>query len=225
MKNKQIAAFCAFIGGAIGLDKLYLTDFKKGWGMLIALISIAIFASWGTAWTVAWAFSIYGFVKAVQYLNMDDLKFQRKYNRVRTDSPPLLTTPTKSNSWGNSSQARSHTEKGITYFKEWNIEAALSEFIQASELNPHDGTTWFHMACCYSQLENKLAFDSIEKAVKYGFHDETRIKTHESLAWLRTQSEWKQFLENQYVLPLQLKKELLLNPIPEFRNNTNTHNK
>ena len=55
------------------------------------------------------------------------------------------------------------------------------------------------MGCLYSILERKdNSFFHLSKAVEKGFFDLDRIKTHDHLAYLRSQPEFDNFVANGY---------------------------
>ncbi|MGB3545899.1 MAG: NINE protein [Saprospiraceae bacterium] len=86
--------------------------------------------------------------------------------------------------------------KGVEYFKEFDFPRAISAFEQALQAEPRDLATHFNIACAYSQEEDAdKAFYHIDRAVALGFNDFTKIREHDSLAFLRIQERYPAFEE------------------------------
>ncbi len=90
---------------------------------------------------------------------------------------------------------------GIKKFKDYDYDGAIVDFVKALEINHKDIATHFNIACAYSLTEDKdKAFYHLSEAVKNGFNDVEKIKTHDALAFLRIQDEFDDFAENGYQL-------------------------
>ena len=88
---------------------------------------------------------------------------------------------------------------GVKKFKDYDFKGALADFTKAVEHLPNDVPTLFNLACTHSMLEeDEQAFFQLSRAVELGFNDVERIKTHDSLAYLRIQSEWTAFANAGY---------------------------
>ncbi len=96
---------------------------------------------------------------------------------------------------------RADREKGVQHFREYEYEEAITAFRRALELNPRDVASHFNIACAYSvEEEADRAFYHLDRAVALGFDDFTRIRTHDSLAYLRVQRAYPTFAEHQFRL-------------------------
>ncbi len=91
--------------------------------------------------------------------------------------------------------------KGVEYFKEFDFPRAISAFEQALEAEPRDLATHFNIACAYSQEEDAdKAFYHLDRAVALGFNDFTKIREHDSLAFLRIQERYPAFEQADFRL-------------------------
>ncbi|MDH3649378.1 MAG: tetratricopeptide repeat protein [Saprospiraceae bacterium] len=74
----------------------------------------------------------------------------------------------------------------------YDLSESIEHFKKASLIDPNDPEVYFLMACAHSQLENtKQGILNLERALEKGFHGIEKIATHESLAYLRLQPEFK----------------------------------
>ncbi|MBB4080111.1 tetratricopeptide (TPR) repeat protein [Lewinella aquimaris] len=96
---------------------------------------------------------------------------------------------------------RSDRETGVRHFREYEYEEAIAAFQRALEKNPRDVASHFNIACAYSvEEEADRAFYHLDRAVALGFDDFDRIRTHDSLAYLRIQRAFPDFANNQFRL-------------------------
>ena len=92
-------------------------------------------------------------------------------------------------------------ERGVRYFREYEYEEAIASFKRALEKNPRDVASHFNIACAYSvEEETDRAFYHLDRAVALGFDDFERIRTHDSLAYLRIQRAFPDFERNGFRL-------------------------
>lgn len=90
-------------------------------------------------------------------------------------------------------------KNGLAKLREYHIKEALAEFVDANQQDPQDPEIYFHMACCYSNLEkSEEGYECLKKAIKYGFKDENQILTHDMLAFLRIQDAFEDFVNSGY---------------------------
>jgi tetratricopeptide (TPR) repeat protein len=100
--------------------------------------------------------------------------------------------------WGSSPETE-HKRKGILKLKQYDLKEALSEFRKAEKINPKDPEVYFHMACVYSLMENtRNGFDALKKSVETSLLNQEDILTHDMLAFLRIQPEFKAFHESGF---------------------------
>ena len=96
---------------------------------------------------------------------------------------------------------RAERDRGVRAFKEYEYEEAIEAFQRALEKNPRDVASHFNIACAYSvEEEPDRAFYHLDRAVALGFDDFERIRTHDSLAYLRVQSAYPDFARNSFRL-------------------------
>jgi TM2 domain-containing membrane protein YozV len=109
-------------------------------------------------------------------------------------------------------------QAGLRYFKDFEYDRAIIAFERALEKNPSDVASHFNIACSYSCEEDAdKAFYHLDRAVALGFADFERVRTHDSLAFLRVQARYEAFETNGFRLSPDLTAEevVLENPIKE----------
>jgi TM2 domain-containing membrane protein YozV len=109
-------------------------------------------------------------------------------------------------------------QAGLRYFKDFEYDRAIIAFDRALEKNPSDVASHFNIACSYSCEEDAdKAFYHLDRAVALGFSDFDRVRTHDSLAFLRVQARYEAFETNGFRLSADLSAEevVLENPIKE----------
>jgi len=120
-------------------------------------------------------------------------------------------------------------QAGLRYFRDFEYDRAIIAFERALQKNPRDVASHFNIACSYScEEEADKAFYHLDRAVALGFADFERVRTHDSLAFLRVQPNYLAFADNGFRLTADLSEEevVLENPIQEealveFRNQAN----
>ena len=92
-------------------------------------------------------------------------------------------------------------ERGVRQFREYEYQEAIASFQRALEKNPRDVASHFNIACAYSvEEETDRAFYHLDRAVALGFDDFERIRTHDSLAYLRIQKGFPDFARGGFRL-------------------------
>ncbi|MEM6700577.1 MAG: NINE protein [Bacteroidota bacterium] len=92
--------------------------------------------------------------------------------------------------------------EGIKRFKEYDYEGAIDCFERVLEIDQKDVAAHFNLACAYSLTEEtKPSLHHLDQAVKYGFDDFQKIRTHDALAYLRIQEEFEAFAQSGFRLP------------------------
>ncbi len=222
MKNKNVAALLAFVGGVFGIHRFYLGQI--GLGIFYCILSM-------TALSV-----ILGILDGIIFLTMEQETFDAKYNRNRTQyvdprrEPDFERRSRRQRSYDSRSPRGAATRRrtvrerparpsrrksvvknnpfkqaGIKKFKDFEFELAIEDFQQALKISPQDVAIHFNIACAYSQIEKPdKAFEHISQAVELGFNDFDKIDTHDALAYMRIQPQWEDFKANGYTLRMKL---------------------
>lgn len=230
-KNKITAALIAFIGGSLGLHKLYLRDF--GGFFLMTFINIITIAAF------PWVTLFWGLADGLKLINMDQQKFDQKYNggyvqrgdtrieRRRHEQMRRYETEDTQRPYYQSTQNRQPQKvrsnpfksSGLAKYKEFDLDGAISDFQQGLEIDPNDVTLNYNIACAYSLSEKKdEAFTHLAKAVNLGFNDFERILTHDDLAFVRIQPEFDSFKQSGYRVYSSSKKQNSTNTVTSTSN-------
>ena len=106
-------------------------------------------------------------------------------------------------------------QSGIKKYKDFDLQAAIEDFVKGLEIDEKDISLHFNIACAYSLTEDaEKAMSHLSKAVEYGFKDFKKIKTHDDLAFVRIQPGFEQFEANGFrhlkIQQLEAPKENLL---------------
>ena len=109
-------------------------------------------------------------------------------------------------------------------YEQKDYVSAIGILKRMLEINPKENKTHFNLACCFSLSQNKDGFNSLSKAVEYGYTNIDRIKTYNALEWLRNQTEYEQFVQNGYKLLTNTAIEPVVNKEPISTNTTTTLN-
>ncbi|MCB0707555.1 MAG: NINE protein [Saprospiraceae bacterium] len=96
-------------------------------------------------------------------------------------------------------KANPYKQSGKDKYKDFDYQGAIEDFKKSLEIQPVDPAVHFNLACAYSLEENvDQSFYHLEQAVATGFKDFKLIKEHDALAFLRIQSSFDAFVENNY---------------------------
>jgi TM2 domain-containing membrane protein YozV len=207
MRNKNTAAILALILGVFGVHRFYLGQ------TFLGIIYCMFF------WTGVPA--LLGVIDAVLLAVMNDTLFDAKYNREflkgnvdpwrqrereqemeyyrrqregkRKYEIPVPSTPSK--------KENPTKLTGIAKYKDYDFKGAIEDFQKAIKIDPTDTSLHFNIACAYSITENaEKAYEHLSNAVTLGFVDFDKISTHDSLAYVRIQPQWDDFVENGFKL-------------------------
>ncbi len=207
MKSKFVAATLAFFLGMFGTHRFYLG--QRFVGVLYAFaffVTIMITVEEGVP---AIAFpAILALVDSVLFGVMPKEEFDERYNRKyirqqrrRQERPDYDRTPRQTPT-PHKATLSELKRSGIEKFRDYNFEGAIDDFLQALEIEPNDPATHFNLACSYSILEDQIAaFEHLDLAVANGFNQFDKIKNHDALSFIRTQSKFDEFVKNNYRLP------------------------
>lgn len=209
-KEKDIAGILALLFGFIGLHRFYLG--QRGKGILYLLLAFTGISA------------ILGLIDAFTFFSMDNKTFDIKFNRDFLRVLPKKefeqvgkrdADSSKHNKKGKFSldNGNVHVKSGKTKFLSYDYDGAILDFLKALEINPREIAAHFNVACAYSLNENtEKALFHLDKAVLYGFDDFEKIKTHDALAFLRVQTDYMLFFNNNFrLLGKNVMEEPLLN--------------
>ena len=94
-------------------------------------------------------------------------------------------------------------ESGLAKYRDYDYEGAIEDYNKALQINANDIAVHFNLACAYSLTEEtEKSYHHLSTAVKLGFSDFEKIKTHDALAFIRIQDEFEPFVQNNYKWPL-----------------------
>lgn len=202
MKKKHVAAILALLLGIFGVHRFYLGQRNKGilylGSFLIGLLSNVSFSHLGIEPLFFIIPAILGLIDSVLFFVMPKEEFDYKYNdsslawgnnAINAYEDPILT-PTSIAS----------KQKGIQKYQLHDYRAAIQDFHQSLDQAYNDPSVHFHLASCYSILEEKdNAFFHLDKAVDFGL-DIHQISTNQSLTYIRNHPDFDRFAENGYQL-------------------------
>ncbi len=211
MKNKYVAALLAFFGGVIGVHKFYLKE--NGAGIFYVMLTLM---TSGAGFPPIPMFL--GFIDGLRYLMMPPEEFDRKFNRRaarrkkgngRRTQREYYDQKKSTNKRGKSVvRANPFKKSGIKKYKDYDIEEAIEDFHKALKIDPNDVSLYFNLACAYSLMENKdEAFKYIELSVTKGLKDQSRIMSHDDLAYIRIQPEFQEFKTKGFKRTRQVRNE------------------
>lgn len=114
---------------------------------------------------------------------------ERPAPRPRKAPPPPRPKP----------RANPFKKTGVEKYKDYDYDGAIEDFQKSLDIEPTDIPTHFNIACAYSLTEQKEeAYKYLDKAVRLGFKDFERIRTHDAFAYLRVQDDFEAFEENGF---------------------------
>ncbi len=243
MKDKNLSAVLAFFGGAVGLHRFYLGQVGLGilyffippLSLLLGVIDAISFLSMDQAtFDAKYNKEKYSSSKPTRsgrkLTDRERRHQQRQQERSRREqmradqratrrtTTTTISTRTTRTTPNNTASGQAERQAGLRYFKDFEYDRAIIAFERALEKNPRDVASHFNIACSYScEEEADKAFYHLDRAIALGFADFERIRTHDSLAFLRVQAGFQAFEENGYRLAPDLSAEevVLENPIKE----------
>lgn len=214
MKNKTTAAVLAFFLGAIGGHRFYLGQIGLG-------IVYLIFC-----WTFIPAFI--AFIDFIAFLVMSEESFNMKYNKsymlMRQQQPTVVIHNTnhagqfapnpasgQNESFASAQSAPAQEgqmpktdpfeKAGDEKYKDYDFDGAIKDYLKSLNVRSDNQEVHFKLSCLYSILEQTdNSLFHLAKAVEKGFYDFEKIKTHDHLAFLRSQPAYENFTNNGYKL-------------------------
>ena len=199
----------AIFGGIFGIHKFYLRDTGAGiFYVFLTMMTIELFP----------IPIILGIIDGMRYLMMPPEEFDRKFNR-RTTRRKKGGRPKKQRDYYDQKKSTTSRGKsvvranpfkksGIKKYKEYDIEEAIEDFHKALKIDPNDVSLYFNLACAYSLMEDKdEAFKYIELSVSRGLKDQSRIMSHDDLAFIRIQPEFQEFKTSGFKRTRRVREE------------------
>ncbi len=136
----------------------------------------------------------------MQQKSLSDLDFEmRFYERLVEKKPDFIEAL--------SALGDLYTKKGL-YEKGLNIDERLVQ------LRPEDSTVLYNLACSYSLLKNMdKAFETIKKAVRYGYDDFDHLLSDKDLINLRQDARFQEYFSLVQKRKF-FKEKIIFNPLP-----------
>lgn len=118
-------------------------------------------------------------------------------------SAPKNSSSNKNNSSNKSSERKKELlfNKASKYYNKEDYSSSIAILNQILEIEPTENKVLFNLACCYSLQHNKKALITLQDAIKFGYNDFKKIREYNVLRWLRDQTEYPDFVANNYVIP------------------------
>lgn len=220
MKNKVAAGVIALTGlGTFGIHRFYLGEIGKG-------ILYLLFC-----WTfIPFVISI---IDGIIFLTMDEDDFNYKYNphlyrrRQQTHNVNINVNTQGQTSVSHQSQRDSTYQQqrpkrnraqasnqpisnpfkieGTKLYRDYDFRGAIKSYLKSLKVQSVDPQINFNLACLYSlEEDSNAAFMHLQRAVEQGYSNFEKIRTHDHLAYLRTQPQFEQFVKNGYTLTRKL---------------------
>ena len=220
MKDKTIAAILALVLGSLGVHRFYLGNF--GMGSLYAIFTMMGLRVLG--FPLMAVIGVIDAVRLfTMSQEAFDQKYNKRslQRRERTRRPEQSQNremrrkqwrmereqqrqqqrqgrqqrPSQRRSRAEGKKAEEYKAAGIKHFREYEFEEALEFFLKAQEYKPNDPSLHFNLACTYSVKEDAdKALYHLDKAVKNGFKNFEKIKTHDALAFVRVDKRFDDFI-------------------------------
>lgn len=213
MRSKIAAGLLALFVGFFGIHRFYLGQVGKG-------ILYAVFCWFPLTWIIA-------FIDGIIFLTMDDEDFNIKYNpamyrgrnhdvniNINTSSGRTSVNTNRDSVYEQQrpqrnrtnatpqrpvSQSNPYKSQGTQLYRDFDFQGAITAYLKSLQVQAHDPQINFNLACLYSLEENAQAsFMHLQKAVEQGYANFDKIRTHDHLAFLRTQPEFEAFVKNGY---------------------------
>jgi hypothetical protein len=92
------------------------------------------------------------------------------------------------------------TKQAVNFYNQKDYISSIAVLQRILTVDPLNNQTLFNLACAYSLTSNKDAFVILSKAIENGYNNFEKIKAYQDLEWLRSQSEYENFLKNGYKL-------------------------
>lgn len=222
MKSKVAAGILAFFVGVFGVHRFYLGEIGKG-------ILYAVFFWFPLTWLVA---IIDGIIFLT--MNDDDFNYkynphlfrnrQQQHNvniNVNTQGQTSVNRNRRRDDVYQQQRPQRHRQQpqkrkvgkienpfkaeGTKLYRDYDFRGAINSYLKSLRIQSHDPQINFNLACLYSLEEDaQSAFMHLQRAVEQGYNNFEKIRTHDHLAYLRTQPQFESFVKNGYSLTQRL---------------------
>ncbi len=224
MKSKVAAGILAFFVGIFGVHRFYLGESGKG-------ILYAIFCWFPLTWLIAFIDGIifltmddeifnakynphlYHNKRHDVNININTQSGQTSVERNRR-SKDMVYEQQRPQRYGENAMSSSIKKtnpfkaEGTQLYRDYDFQGAIQAYLKSLKIEAHDPQINFNLACLYSLEENApAAFIHLQKAVEQGYTNFDKIRTHDHLAYLRTQREFEMFVKNGYTFANRLSAE------------------
>ncbi len=196
-KRKFAAGFLALFFGLFGMHRFYLG--QRNLGVLYLAITLTAMFILPSLGNLVGMMAIISFVDAILIWTSSRASFDEKYNAH------LVSTQTKEQTEKTAQQSflkdqfAIHFQRGTQFYQDYHFQEAIDQLSQAVAIKYDEPEAHFLLARCYSMLENgKKAFAHLDAAVAFGFKSIPLIHELDELAYLRTQAEFDDFVDNGY---------------------------
>ncbi|MFK7948470.1 MAG: NINE protein [Saprospiraceae bacterium] len=222
MKSKVATGVLAFFVGVFGVHRFYLGEVGKG-------ILYAIFFWFPLTWLIAF---IDGIIFLT--MDDDDFNYKynphlyrhrRQANNVNINVNTQGQTSTNQNRRRDDVYQKQRPQRhrqqsskrkvenksnpfkveGTKLYRDYDFRGAIQSYLKSLKIQAHDPQINFNLACLYSLEENtQAAFMHLQRAVEQGYSNFDKVRTHDHLAYLRTQPQFESFVKNGYALTRRL---------------------
>ncbi|MFT5834115.1 MAG: TM2 domain-containing membrane protein YozV [Cognaticolwellia sp.] len=145
--------------------------------------------------------------------NRDDVYEQQRPKRNRTNASASKRAVSKSNPY---------KVEGTEMYRDFDFQGAIAAYLKSLRVQPNDSQIHFNLACLYSLEENaQAAFTHLRKGVEQGYSNFDKIRSHDHLAFLRTQPEFEAFVKNGYTFAKRQEQPMLVAEQPKTLELTN----
>lgn len=211
-KSKLLAAVLAFFGGSFGLHRFYLGDIGGGIFYIVLMFITATMRFPVTA--------MLGIFEGIRLLMMSNNEFDQKYNGAasRRGTNAQRQTQRQTQRQGRGRQANRQQDErrqkprpqqkrkanpfkssGIKKYKNFELDGAEKDLLQAVKINSQDVDTHYTLASIYSLNEKKeKAYHHLQQAVELGMKNLERVNTDDALAFMRIQEDFDEFKKNGF---------------------------
>src|ERR1043165_6967387 len=90
------------------------------------------------------------------------------------------------------------TKQAINLYNQKDYYAAISVIQRTIRIHPSNHVLHFNLACLYSLTNNPESFSSLSTAIENGYMNFDTIKSSQDLVWLRSHSDYDEFVKNGY---------------------------
>jgi len=202
-RNKYLTALLAFTFGLFGAHRFYLRERGNGIAYFVLLfVGIS---------------PILALIDTFAFLFMDSETFDRKYNGQREiadfDRRAYREYRSRNGSMRKRRPEKSRIKRrsiqdqqlnhllriGKEHYDEFDYFEAIACWEKITTSYPGHAAAHYNLACAYSLLEDApKSFFHLEQAVTNGFKNITKIKTQDTLAYLRIQDSYEDFQKNGF---------------------------